>query len=273
MSLFSAIRSRMGAESSPPSPAPSSSSTPPPASQAGSSTPARTASTTAISPRAPRGRAPAEIPPHGRVLVVGATRSGKTTWVLVQLLQLLRFTQLYVVILDTKGERPLHEFARRHRFTVAMGEAAGLREVRSSKRPHRLVVRCFDPLGDIANELLEALYNGSPGTVVFDEAMHWSTKSQIPRGARLLMTAGGGRHIGVWACSQRPVEVSNFFLSESSHRVLFKIELEDDQKKIAPLLRLRDPRAIDGLAKYHWLYKGDDPYEPVRHFAPVQLAA
>lgn len=175
------------------------------------------------------------------------------------------------MFLDTKGEGETLAWARRHRYVVVLGEAEGLRRVRAADRPRRLLVRCFDPFGETADQMLRAIFNGPPTTVVVDEAMHWSTKSTIPYGMRLLITAGRGRQIGVWACSQRPVEVSNFFLSESTRRVLFKIELEDDRLKIAPLMGLsrRSAAAVLQLERHHWLYKTDSAYEPLRHFAPV----
>lgn len=179
------------------------------------------------------------------------------------------------MFLDTKGERPTGEWAARRRFAFASSEAEGLRRVRAKDRPRRLIVRCHDPLGATANEMLEALFHGPPTTVVVDEAMHWSSKSQLPRGMRLLLTAGGGRDIGTWSCSQRPVDLYNTFLSESTHRVLFKIELEDDQKKIAPLMGMtrRSAGAISRLEKYHWLFKHEDAHSPLRHFAPIAVAA
>lgn len=215
------------------------------------------------------GDAPVEVPPSARLLVVGASGAGKTTWVRGALAQLRGPS----VFLDTKGERETLEWARRHRYVIVVGEAEGLRRVRSAERPRRLLVRCLDPLGETSNDLLEALYHGPPTTAVVDEAMHWSTRSAIPRGMRWLITAGRGRQIGVWACSQRPVEVSNFFLSESTHRVLFKIELEDDRLKIAPLMALsrRGAPAIAQLERHHWLWKTDSAYEPLRHFGPVPM--
>lgn len=214
---------------------------------------------------------PVEVAPNSRLLVVGASRSGKTTWVRARIDDL----RGPVVFLDTKGERPTQEWAARRRFVFANGEGEGLRLVRRKDRPRRLIVRCYDPLGETANELLEALYHGPPTTVVVDEAMHWSSKSQLPRGLRLIITAGGGRDVGVWSCSQRPVDVHNTFLSESSHRVLFKIELEDDQKKIAPLMGLTraGASAIGRLEKYHWLFKLEDAHAPLRHFAPIEVRA
>lgn len=201
---------------------------------------------------------------------MGASRGGKTTWVRAAIDQL----RGPVVFLDTKAERPTVEWAARRRFVVVNGEAAGIARVRAKDRPRRLLIRCWTPHSDEANELLEAIYHGPPTTVVVDEAMHWSNKGFIPDGMKRLITAGGGRDIGVWACSQRPVDVHNAFLSESTHRVLFKIELPDDQLKIAHLMALprRSAAAIGRLEKYHWLWKTDSAYEPLRHFAPIDVA-
>jgi hypothetical protein len=204
-----------------------------------------------------------EIRPDERLLLVGPSRSGKTTWALQKALpQLDR-----AVLLDTKGERGLAEFARRHRYVVANGEAEALRLIAGRKPPPRLLARCSDPLDDAANALLERVYAGPPTTVFVDEAMHWSTAQRIPRGMRLLLTAGGGRGIGVWACTQRLVEVSNFFIYAGDPQfIVFRVAPDEAQK-------LRHVPGIEQatiLPPYCWLYTPAPTVRAVA-FGPVPL--
>lgn len=170
------------------------------------------------------------------------------------------------VLLDTKMEaRPLAPFARRHGYVVANGEAEALRLITSKKRPPRILARCYDPLGDTANELLTAIFYGPPTTVFVDEAMHWSTAQTIPRGMRLLLTAGAGRNIGVWACTQRLVEVSNFFIyAGDPHFVVFRVA-PDEAKKIRHIPGVEQTTR---LPAYAWVYS-PAPTVPFRAFAPV----
>lgn len=202
-----------------------------------------------------------EIRPDERLLLVGPSRSGKTTWALVKALPQLE----RAIVLDTKGERGLAEFAQRHRYVVANGEAEALRLITAKKPPPRILARCSDPLDATANAFLERVYSGPPTTVFVDEAMHWSTAQTVPRGMRLLLTAGGGRGIGVWACTQRLVEVSNFFIyAGDPHFVVFRTAPDE-------LKKLRHVPGIDRagrLPEFCWVYT-PAPIIPAVAFGPV----
>lgn len=173
-----------------------------------------------------------------------------------------------VRILDTKGEGELLAWTRRHRYAYAAGERAALALLRSSRPPVRLHARVFDPRSREADDLLRLLYLGPPATVVVDEAMHWPRPDRNRHGMRLLLTAGMGRWIGVWAATQRPVNVANEFLSESLHRVVFRLELESDRKKIGGVVGDQAAARCAGLDRFCWLYHAPGStavvYGPIR---------
>lgn len=193
------------------------------------------------------------VGPAEHLLVVGQTRSGKSTWIRAALGILHRSNpRRRVVVLDTKGEAQLRAWSRRHRYAFLVGPRAAAAALRHSRAPIRLHVLVHDPVSYDANALLEALYATGNLTVVFDEAMHWPKVGPLARGLRLLLTAGMGRNVGVWAATQRPVDVANVFVSESIKRVVFRVELESDRKKLAGFIPGVDGAA--GLDRFCWLY-------------------
>lgn len=196
---------------------------------------------------------------------MGPSRAGKTTWYLRLLLPQLRRG----VLLDTKGDAPLADFARRHRYVVANGEAAAISLLRSKTPPAKLYVRSYDPFSDDAEELLRLVFVGPPTTLYVDEAMHWSTKATIGRWMRLLLQSGMGRGIGVWSGSQMPVDVHNLFVTQSIHFAVFRLHLADHRQKLRGAVA--EIEAAARLDRYWWLYQSPDPHSPTRLFRPVAL--
>lgn len=170
------------------------------------------------------------------------------------------------IILDTKGEPAWAKFARDRGYRTVIGERAGRAAIAAGEL--RLLIRCMDPLGAEANAMVLEIYRRRiPNTVVVDEALHWpqDVRDRNAYGLRLVLTAGAGLGIGVWAGAQRPVDLLPLFISETQHRVLFRQELAGDRRKLAGLIP--GAELAGSLDAYWWLYHC--PGERVRLFRPI----
>lgn len=170
------------------------------------------------------------------------------------------------IILDTKGEPAWGGYARARGYRTVIGERAGRAAIAAGEL--RLLIRCLDPLGVEANAMvLEVYRRRAPTTLIVDEALHWPTdvRDRNAYGLRLVLTAGAGLGIGVWAGAQRPVDLLPLFISESTHRILFRQELASDRRKLAGLIP--GAEAAGRLDAYWWLYHS--PGERIRLFRPI----
>ncbi len=214
----------------------------------------------------PRGSVDVELAPTQRIIAVGKNRSGKSTW----------FRQPDVcgaleraIVLDTKGEPPWVGFARSLGYEIRNGERAAIAALRDRDPPPRILVRCFDPLGDAGAELCEEIMRrpAQVGTAIVDECVHWCRGHEVCRGLRLIWTMAG-MGLGGFAGTQRPVDIWNGFLSESDHRVIFRLELRSDRDKLEEFI----PGVVEQAAtldKFWWLYHDAGQLGPAVLMRPV----
>lgn len=71
-------------------------------------------------------------------------------------------------------------------------------------------------------------------TIVWvDEVYAVADGQDIPFHYKAILTRGRSRGIGCWSCTQRPMWVPNFIFSEAEHLFQFRLQLEEDRKKLA----------------------------------------
>lgn len=200
--------------------------------------------------------------------MVGKTRFGKSSWIRQPTVcgSLER-----AIVLDTKFEQPWLEFARRFDYVVCDGEASAIAALRAPAPPPRILARCWDPLGRPGADLTQAIFDRRFGTTVVDELAHWCRGHETTRGLRLIWTTGGGLGIGGYGCAQRPVDLWNGFISETDRRVIFRLELRDDEETL-------EAKGVPGvvgrasaLDRFWWLYHSADDAGPAVLMAPVPI--
>jgi hypothetical protein len=197
------------------------------------------------------------IKANERVLLAGQTGSGKTYFAELALSTIAR-----LVVIDTKAS------LTGWKLVAATKKAWGRLE---RGDPCRL--RVVPPIeGDQAawfDALFMRLYEIGSLTLYIDEAY-----GVVPPGARAgawlnaLYTRGRERGIGVWACTQRPMWIPLFLISEANWLVVFRLNLDDDRKRMASmageavLAKIPDPHGF-------WLYHVGD--EAPSYFSTIVL--
>ena len=162
-----------------------------------------------------------------RVLVVGVTRSGKTT--LVQ--ALLGEVPSWVVLDSKRLGREWEDFAAQ-RGAVVSDNPADIR--RHERVVFRVDVRSLhdrrgwqqrDTLGFLWTEALLSIFwrqaDDASTVAVFDEAMHTLPSSGAHPEARRLSTQGAGMGIPVWLNTQAPLYVDTVSMAQAEHAFAF----------------------------------------------------
>lgn len=169
----------------------------------------------------------ARILPTDRLLLVGKTRSGKST-VAAYLFSLFRVQR---VLIDPKGEWQV-------RGAVVVRSPAQLEQALDRAPLIRYVPARADR--DEWEQVYAVLFERRRLFVWTDEAASVSEAGWQPRGLRLLQMQGAGLGLGHMACTQRPVKIAPELRSEAEHVMVFAPPLArpDDLASVADELGL-----------------------------------
>lgn len=186
-----------------------------------------------------------------RTVIVGATGSGKTQFS-VWLLSTRDWHKRIWFILDFKGDKlinaldlPLWNFGDEW-----------------PNEPGLYLIRILPGQEDLVSQFFLTCYNAGNVGIYIDEMY------QLPyqdRWIRACLTQGRSKNIEIIGCTQRPVRIDVFFLSEASYIGLFNLRVKDDRKRMSDYM---DGLEINRLPKYHclWYDVGDNEsvvFEPV----------
>lgn len=144
---------------------------------------------------------------NDRILVVGKTQSGKTTFV-----QHVLFAQMHGarrVAIDPKGHLELGVTPIRRAHELDPREPLLHFIPRTTK---------MDELEEVYARLWEI---GGPTVVWLDEAMGPTTQNRWPEHMAITIQQGAQRGVGHWACSQRPVAIAPPLRTEAEHIFAF----------------------------------------------------
>lgn len=184
-----------------------------------------------------------KIKANDRLILAGKTGSGKT-WLAERLLAPIA----RLVVIDPK--------ATLGSWTIREPKGFDWQKFARGK-PGRL--RVLPPVVDNPESwyeaLFERLYSYGNLTVYIDEAY-----AVVPPGARpgkwlsALYTRGRERGIGVWAATQRPTWIPLFLLSEAEWLITFRLNLEDDRRRMA---MISGEQVLAKIPDEHgfWLYE------------------
>lgn len=187
-----------------------------------------------------------DVDPSQRVAFVGKTGSGKTTLASGLVEQLDR-----VIVIDPKGSLygkwGLEEWDDRATFKrLDKGEPVRV----------RVGVPVTDDVGAALEPYFYAAYAVGDVTVYIDELYGVIEQGRRPgQYFRALYTRGREFGIGVWAAVQRPTWVPLFTLSEAEWTFTFRLQMDEDRKRMASIVgpELRAPIPAEDPYGF-WMY-------------------
>lgn len=193
-----------------------------------------------------------DIHTNQRVVVVGKTRSGKTTLVAALVRGLSRYVWCdFKHQVEIRGARvvnwPAPPRALRERAIVRFSPDPSAGSV--IEQFDRL---CFDVLND-GNTML-----------IVDDAMMVTKANVIPHWYLQVLTVGASRGVGCISVIQDPVHVHNALLSQSEHRIVFRVNVASHRKKLAGVCGDEIDHMAMHLDNYEFLYHHDGLRTPVR---------
>lgn len=107
---------------------------------------------------------------------------------------------------------------------------------------------CVDD-NDIFTELVDSHFDTGGFVIYIDEVYSiCPPQKATPEIINRIWTRGRGNNIGAWAATQRPSWLPLFLLSESEHYLIFKLQLEEDRKRMSKIV---GPKALQTIKDEH----------------------
>lgn len=130
----------------------------------------------------------------------------------------------------------------------------------------------FDQVCEIVFKEGDGVKDYRGNLLYVDEVMDVSSVNKIERFHKMILTQGSGKGIGMINVSQRPSDIHNTILSESTQFFVFKLALDPDIVKMEKIIGSAADE-IGYLPYYHFLYANDmevrklynvdlEPYRP-----------
>lgn len=178
------------------------------------------------------------------VFIPGMTGSGKS--VLAEI-YLAGAAFPHVVMLDTKGQvyerrkkkQPLWRGLVEGTDFVVVERLADLNRVRTPKMIYAPVWEEQTP--EHYNSLMQWVYRRENTTLWIDELMEVAPgPTRYPDYLKALYTRGRSKNVGVWACTQRSLDIPTIVLSNSSHYFVFNMNQPQDRKRLADVTGIQE---------------------------------
>lgn len=166
------------------------------------------------------------IKPSEHVLVVGANGTGKTVLAKAYLAGYKN-----VAVLDSKGTFQFEPFQLRDKDYIIVTD---INMLYTNTKYNKIVYRpdIYQNNQEYYERFFEWAYKRGNTIVLIDEAMHICDSMKIGFWYKSILTRGRELMVAAWSCTQRPVGVSNFLLTESKHWFIFRLNAPDDRQKL-----------------------------------------
>lgn len=190
---------------------------------------------------------------NDRAAVIGMTESGKTF-----LSRYLLHTASRLVVLDPKGtlrgQWALREWSPETRKLLLAGEPVRVRVAAPLLRGASSASEATALESAYWDAVLWDVYDARNVILYIDEVYGVVPGGRPPAGLKAIYTRGRELGIGAISASQRPAWIPLELLSESKWYFLFRLQLEDDRKRMAGLM---GADVLDPITDEHgfWSYK------------------
>ena len=108
----------------------------------------------------------------------------------------------------------------------------------------------YDTLEKYTNFIFHNIKNV---VVVVDELHNFCQKMFMPSGLKKIVTMGRSFRISFFGASQRTQTIHNNFISETTHKFIFRLELESDRNLILKMMDTK--KNFDELKDFEFFYK------------------
>lgn len=195
-----------------------------------------------------------------RILIVGPTRSGKST-----MASYLANGWPRVLVLDPKLDDAVAELPN---ATIAYGVKAALRAW-----PGRVVYRPLpaelEDLPSAIEPLMRRVYETGGAGVVFHETEIVAPATGARRWTRALIMWGAYRRIPMIFCAQRPARIDRLCLSEPAQVFLFGLRDDRDLSVMAGIFGVKSSELRPLGVPYAFRWRG--PAGEVRALGPLEV--
>lgn len=206
--------------------------------------------------------------PGQHVTILGPTRDGKTQ-LAFDLLDESATPELPFAALVCKpqgGDATVARYARRFKAKTVR-DWPPPPALPFGEKPRGVVVWPKHNYDDIAwtewnqNRVFEKCMSSafkSRNRIIFADELAWIAKELgLGRRTSHIHMQGGGLGVGLWACSQRPVDIPRHAYSQAEHMFMSRDRDKDSRRRYTEIGGV-DPQLIfhnlDRLRKYEWLY-------------------
>lgn len=176
------------------------------------------------------------------IFIAGITQSGKSFF-MKRLFDAIKSDGRMCVFLDYKHDPNHKQWIKQHKYPVVktmknlktgyykwFGLKKGRRFSKVVYQPRR--PQGFEGAQKMLNDLSEFVYTRGNTILFVDEVAPLVSGYAIPDSFYDCLIMGASRGVTVIAISQRPKDIHNIIISEAYTKILFRLNLEDDRKKI-----------------------------------------
>ena len=110
------------------------------------------------------------------------------------------------------------------------------------------------------DDLMDYAFREGNMIIFIDEIAPLVTGAKIPAGLYDCLIMGASRGVTVISVSQRPKDIHNIILSESYTKILFRLNLEDDRKKIKGIADQEVADSLHNLPNTEFIFVRADGY-------------
>ncbi len=187
-----------------------------------------------------------KIKSNSRVLVVGRSGSGKTTFTTQFLWN--RYRGVNKIFIDPKREL----IYLLNDFDIICHNSKNLETYNINK--NRVLYMPEDVSNIDFESVCEYCFEKGNTTLFIDESAYYCTSSRIPKAYKKLMIMGRSRGVGVVNTTQRPNGINQLLLSEAEHFFIFSLNLKSDKEKLKTMIPHQYHHFIDKMPLHHFFY-------------------